>query len=235
MTKLIRVVFASAAILAFFVMLTANAMAADEWLANGAPIATELAAQTSVEMLLETTGIFLEHVDVLCSWIYDGTVGPGSKDLVTDFLTLSGELLELLYGPESLLVLPMAVECVVEEGGMCKENLLWLGTINLPWETEIELMEGSVFLDKTLNAGGNPGFLIVCQSALSGMWEEEECTGNTSDTLKNLSEGGVEGTLAETFGSETGKCITPATLETLWLEAGVALTTLTAGGFLAVS
>ena len=204
---------------AFFIVLTAQASAADEWLANGAAISVELAAQTSAEMLLQSEGP-LSLIDVLCSWLYDGTVGPGGKDLVTSFLNLSGELTSELT-------------CVIDEGSMCKESLMLLLPLNLPWETEIELMEGTIFLDKILNAGNNPGYLLRCTNIFTEKVETYGCVGNTSVVLKNTASG-VEDVLGEGFGSETGEC-THGFTESVWLQFGLVTTSLVEGAALSVS
>ena len=77
-----------------FGVFTASAMATtllDEWLVGGAAVTTELLVEVEDELLLEDSKVpIIGKVDILCSVIYDGWIGPNSLDYLSEVLNLSG-------------------------------------------------------------------------------------------------------------------------------------------------
>jgi hypothetical protein len=135
------------ALFAFGVLTAASASAVPTfllalWLVNGAE-ATELATTTTGELLLEDTKTTIGVVAVKCSGILDGWIGPNSLDYVSEVLSLTGGAIS------STALTGTALECA-EETGSCPSPLVW--PVNLPWETEVELMEdsGTFFADLLL-------------------------------------------------------------------------------------
>jgi len=176
------------ALLAFGVLTAASASAAPtfllaEWLVGGTAIATggELASTTTGELLLEDTAL---KADVLCSGIFDGWVGPSSLDFISEVLNLAGE-------PQGIPALTgKSIACVAQT--TCAGSpapVVWAA--NLPWETEVELMEdeGKVFFADLLTAknGGGVGYELEC--TVLGVKASDECVATTG-----VSELSLEGT-----------------------------------------
>ena len=65
------------------------------WLISGADVLTLTLVQIEGELLLSDTKTAFGEVDVLCSGILDGTVGPEGEDEITEVLTLGGVLVTL--------------------------------------------------------------------------------------------------------------------------------------------
>jgi hypothetical protein len=164
------------AVFACSVMVAASASAATlQWLAEGVKITEPLASETTGELeLVNTSTIIGTEVGVLCSGIFDGTVGPGAEDTITEVLNLSKEKIELGV---------RLITCTVTKG-TC--GTATLAPEDLPWLTELELMGTEtepLFLDKILNGGkGEPGYSVHCTSPLSF---EEICLGAASSDLEN--------------------------------------------------
>lgn len=168
MNKSFRLVLvALAAVFAFGALTAASASALTFllalWLWNGTAVSENLNVESEGELLLEDTkgGLFGEAVAVLCSGTLDGWVGPESLDAISDVLDLTKVLIS-----ETELVEP-GLACV-SETGPCIEPLVW--AINLPWDTEVELVEdaGTFFAILILpHAGGsNPGWHIECMGTI---------------------------------------------------------------------
>jgi len=187
------------AIQALCAIAVTSAFAADEWLANGAVITVQLSAETPMELTLialeKAGGASLE--EILCSVVFDGTVGPGAAGLVEDLLSLSGETIgELGMTNEKFL----DCEVVNDSGSLssCKKNTLvelWLDNLNLEleltWTTQIELMGAApLFLDHFFGAGVGKevGYEFKCE-LISGIVIEELCEGLRSASLENIVEG----------------------------------------------
>jgi hypothetical protein len=199
------------AVFAFSAVAAASAFAASEWEVGGVKVTEALPAETEGLLSLiklvspENSAILVE---VLCEGIFDGTVGPGSKDTINKVLNLAMEEIGQLGG--------LALECKVEAGGMsglldCKLGgtaLLWAE--NLPWNTELELMEPSgAILDRLgFPAGaGVPAYEVECITT-SGIVGSELCEGATSAEVKNDTGTpmGVFGEFSEAVGSEEASC-----------------------------
>jgi hypothetical protein len=141
-----------------------------EWLLELLPIVEpDLVESSSSELTLISLnggGLGLK-VEILCEGILDGTVGPGSEDLITDLLDLSGNLIALELEGSGLTCTNIA---------NCTSPLVWAD--NLPWPTELELLEwnlGFIYVVLILSNGvGSPGWHAEC--VIGGVKVTELCT-----------------------------------------------------------
>lgn len=207
MKKIHLIGLAAIAVLAFSALAVASASATTlVWLANGKKIEEALKSETvgEIELFNLETAVGTKAT-VLCSGTFMGTVGPGGEDLITSVLTLASE-----GSVEITLAAPLTT-CTNVEG--CSKPQV--APVNLPWLTELELMEpktGEVlFLDIITSGGaGEPGWEIMCEPL--GILFEETCTGTASSMLENdAAENDVLGKfegIAEEAAGETGVCKT---------------------------
>jgi hypothetical protein len=226
------------AMFAFLAVGAASAFAEGEWLANGEKIMVALAADTSGALhlinLKSAGGAVL--VEVECNGLFEGTVGPGAADSVTDLINLSNETIGGL-GDTNEKKLNCTVTATAKELGDCTAtgelaevlptNLnLELGTT---WTTTVELMTGTpmVYLDLF---PATSGYEVKCKTSLGEL--ENKCEGATSAFLENMeTEKGVLGNF--TSESEPTSCNLTGT-NTGTLE-GSGLTTLVNEELLTVS
>ncbi len=140
------------------------------WLVKGVAVAEPLNAQAEGELTLEDRNVIVNSA-VLCSGILDGTINPESLGVVSEVLTLNG-------------VTTISLTALTEPGlectnvRKCEEPLVW--AVNLPWDTEVELVEdeGGPFFANLITAhtgGANPGWYVWCMKNAI-MPQEEECT-----------------------------------------------------------
>lgn len=104
-----------------------------EWLEAGATIGLAQLVEEEGELNsinLNAGGLEI-GVELLCSVILYGTVGPASEDSITSLLNLIGA--EISGVP----LVGLALECTNTRD--CTEQLVWAE--GLPWRTELELME----------------------------------------------------------------------------------------------
>jgi hypothetical protein len=158
------------ALLAFGVLTAGSASAVTfllaEWLVGGTAVTTELTSTMTGELLLEDTAL---KADILCSMILDGWIGQNSLDFISEVLTLAGVSQGTpLSGP--------GIECVAQT--TCAGTpapLLW--AVNLPWESEVELMEeeGKVFFADLLTAQNGRGVSYEFECTVLGIKSSDEC------------------------------------------------------------
>jgi hypothetical protein len=169
------------------------------WLWKGVAIAEPLNIEAEGELLLEDTkgGLFGEAVDVLCSGILDGTANPESLDYVSEVLTLTPTIKELI-NTEPLVEL--GLECINNTG--CPTPLVWAE--NLPWETEVKLVEIGTLVDFAIYIYGNPGWLVQCMGVIGE--PEDLCETPIGVALLLLNAGGTEllAEFNEAFRNEVG-------------------------------
>ena len=173
------------ALLACGVFTAASASAAAtfllaEWLVGGVAVTTELAVEASGELTLKDSGT---GASVLCSVIFDGWVGPNSLGYISEVLTLGGGLTSNPLGSVPVL-------CVAQERcAAAPAPEAW--AVNIPWETESELMEDSgVFFAILLTspaAAKTVGWAVEC--TILGVRSEDTCTASEGVSEVNL-EGG---------------------------------------------
>jgi hypothetical protein len=156
-----------------------------EWLVAGAALTSELATQTSGEILLEDTKAITGKLAVLCSGILDGRVGLKGLAWVSEVLNLAGEAIS------STPLSGLALECTSQTG--CETSMaakVW--PVGLGWEAEAALYEevgGNFFALLSLphSGGSNPGWEIEC--LVLGTSDVDECT-----TAEDIAELTLEGT-----------------------------------------
>jgi hypothetical protein len=169
------------------------------WLVNGNDIvgAEELASTTEGELLLEDMNPPLgEPPDILCSGRFIGVLLSEGRDLIT--------LVEGLAGEDNIL------KCVYDVKGACSGTTVNVEARNLPWETELMLTAGGLFVDLIFKAaGGEPGYLVECSTIIGKL--TDECLGEkgkeVGSAMTNV-EGGAEGEFSETDEEVTpsGEC-----------------------------
>jgi len=171
-----------------FCAVAAGSASAEEFLANGKAITEELASEGSGELTLTVLATATTiGAAILCSGIFDGTVGPGRFDLITKLLNLAKEEISgtALSG--------LALNCTVTVSllSLCSTvgSLAEVWAVNLPWLTELLLMTGTPeWLIDILNGGnGNPGWYVLCANG-----KHQQCTGATSSSAANETGGLLE-------------------------------------------
>jgi hypothetical protein len=223
------------AVFAFSAVAAPSAFAADEWLASGATIVTELATNTEGEWLMVVLAGGAELGDITCSALFEGTVGPKEIDLVLDLFSLTGTLIEELPGTsfDCTTTNPIGMFC---ETGL--EVLIWadelrLGAEPLTWESLVELMATEPLF---LVHFHHVAFELLCFSS-AGTNLEFLCEGLTSAAIDNLATG-VEllFSSAAPISSEELTCPTsPVAGITIDLGPSSFLSSLTSGLVLAAS
>jgi len=179
MRKIHIVAMALFAVFAFSSLAASSAFALSfelaEWLVGGNTVSAELATEGSGELLLEDT----KFGAVTCDGILDGTVGPGSADLITKVLNLAGVEIGELTGTGLI--------CTTEKTCETSTTDIEVFPMKLPWDTEIELdVETGVGYDLVLGAE----YTVKC--LLLGILGEDTCsTVETANEAVNVS-GGVE-------------------------------------------
>jgi hypothetical protein len=221
---------ALAAVFAVAAMTVASASATPvfllaEFLVNGAAIPTGTTKATDsegTEILVEETILGIK-IDVLCSGIFDGTVGPNGVDEITLLLSLAG--IEV--------TLANMLECT--NSSNCPEPLV--SAVDLPYPTLAELMEeegvtNPTFVDLFTGTGGAPGYEVNCM----GSSASDTCTGNVAIELKNEGSN-IDGLFNDAFnllaGDQLANCVTAG--EHAGVVEGLGTVLLTEGGTLAIS
>src|ERR1700735_1074780 len=181
MKKYQAVLFALLAVLALAAVTAGSASAETTllagWLFNAAPVTALFTAGTSGELKLTTLVLGVTGVEVVCSGIFDGSVGPSGEDEVTALLNLAKE--EISKTP----LVGLSLDCEVIVGSStvrcAVKELAELWPDALPWHTLLVLMESGAFLDLFL--GAETGYHVFCPE-LGG---ENLCDGPTSTTMTN--------------------------------------------------
>ncbi len=224
------------AVFAFSAMVAATASAESlptllaEWLVNNTGVTATLPVDFEAQELLWETKTVLGNVDVLCSGLFDGTIGEDGVGELAEMLSLNGELISLTA------LTGLALECVSDTTSLCSNPAkLWM--VNLPWPTLLELLvdgteEFLVYLIM-MKGASNPGWEVECANGLS-----DECTAlEFVSKMTNLA-GGVDTMFEEAFtvlaGAELFNCVT-AGANTGVLEGLVEMLTTEAGTTLQVS
>jgi hypothetical protein len=175
--KKIRVLGVALFALCMFSVIVATASFAGEWLVEGAAIALSLTSETEGLFLIKTyEGPASPNVlvEVLCGGIFDGTVGPGAADLVTELLDLSMNSINLIPLNELALLCSALEDLSLTDCEFTVEGVL-VWAVNLPWTSGIELMSavGETWLDVIAK---NAGYYEECKT-LIGVVVANECTG----------------------------------------------------------
>jgi hypothetical protein len=143
MKKIHALALALVTMFALGAMTAASAFAESEWWVDGVPATVAVSAVTTGLLTLDNLVLGVLVIAVDCEGTFDGTVGPGAADLITEVLNSAGE-------PTGTPLVGLALSCTVETSSFeeCGKvgELAEVWPENLPWETKIELVNG-VFLD----------------------------------------------------------------------------------------
>jgi|ERR1700722_2435546 len=170
------------AVLAVSAVSAASAFAEDEWLVKGEQVVAGLTADFSGEYLLEDRGA-PGGFDIDCSELQIVELLPNGLRIVLSVLNLNGAAPPII--------------CLLLVKGACTEaaeSEIKGEAIDLPWEGVITLSGGKFIEEILADGGGEPGFLVECNTLLGKT--DDSCTGETDDELKNVTEG-VEGFFSE--------------------------------------
>jgi hypothetical protein len=181
MRKLRVIGLAAVAVFVFAAISSASASAEVAlWLANGNDIGVLTNSQATGELLLENVIPLIGTIDVLCSGIFDGSVGANGEDEVTKVLNLAG-------------VEEKPLKCAVHattNASLCANNEeAKVEPIHLPWVSQLNLVEPASIKDQlgVAGAGKEPGYTVECVTTKS----KNECEGVIFGTATNVT-GGVE-------------------------------------------
>jgi hypothetical protein len=198
MNKFKMLFAASFAVLAVGAIVASAAFATEgEWLVEGVSISIALRAESEGEILLinyATANNLAEVlVEILCSGIFVGHVGPGTAGDVTEVLTLA----QGAVGSDNSTLTGSPVLCDVtgSKGSVtdCEVGnaLAELWPANLPWKTTNELMAGADTLTVfSGNGAGEPGYEVEC--IVFGIKVANLCTspaGATTTLIENFATG----------------------------------------------
>jgi hypothetical protein len=187
--KKYQIVMAFIAVFAFSAVAVASASAETtllaEWLFNGAAVTALLSVETSGNLNLSTLVLGIDAVEILCEGIFDGSVGPNGEDEITAVLTTPGK-----EEVSKTALSGVFINCTTQAGSATEEcgktgALAEVWPLNLPWHTNLFLMESGTFLDSLFAGTGEttqPGYEVRC---VSGGKAENTCRGNTSSTITN--------------------------------------------------
>lgn len=197
------------AVLAFAVVMVSSAFgdATHLWLINGGHITgtQSFASTTEGEILLREDKF---GTNILCSGLFVGLLLSEGKDTIELIEDLEGKNVE---GNSNTLSLDCFWDTETGSTGPCEGaslgGLVPVFPVNLPWQTELELV-GTMWVDLITNAAGNPGYLVEC--TVFGIKGDVSCTANSGGLVENET-GGV---LAEFEPeneevSKKAKCTTP--------------------------
>jgi len=194
MRKIYVFVVAALAVLMFGIVAASASAATLMWLEGGLKMIAASASETTGEILLRNTngGGIGVNIEILCSGSFDGSVGPGAEDIITEVLDLS----------KKQVTLSSMLACTAENSN-CISPLV--APINLPWLSVLELMGSDaapLFLDLLIPGNGsvgifgNPGWDMDCITIIGLV--EEECAGEVGANLENIpAENDVLGTFSE--------------------------------------
>jgi hypothetical protein len=188
------------ALLAFSVIAaTSSAFALESvWLVGGhrAEVKTLVLSET-IGINGDNTGVILLEdskvplagkVDILCSGIDEGWVGPGSLDEVTLITSLSGSETTEKW-----------IACTRSEGCEADPTPPEARAVGLPWVTEL-LLEGTIFLDDIVGKAGEEAGWEVRKCLVFGTETSDKCVSNASSAdIDNTTEGDVIALFSPTF------------------------------------
>jgi hypothetical protein len=127
MTKKYQILGVGLLVCAVYGAIAASASLAAEWLVGGNKILAALTATNTAEVLFEDSGSGLA---IVCSMLFDGTIGPGGGDNVTSILTLAG------------VEVTAAAPLLCKREAVCEESateIEW-SPVGLPWKTTLILL-----------------------------------------------------------------------------------------------
>jgi hypothetical protein len=191
------------AIFAFSAVLAATASAETtllaEWLIKAEPVLTLTSTKTVGNITLINLVLGVRTAEIFCEGSFIGTVGPNGEGEIT-------EVLDKLGNKIGLELVGTSISCESLLGNStfgCNANELaevWVD--NLPWHSNLFLMENAAFLNQLQ---GSPGYHVICVTTKV----ENLCVGETFTQMTNEANDvrGVfeEGTLPEAACNKIGK------------------------------
>jgi hypothetical protein len=176
-----------------------------EWLEASLGITETMLVETTGELLLENEKApIVGKVDIVCSGILVGDVGPDGAGDITEVLNLSKELISSTPLEGTGMLCTDDTNC--ESPKLWPVGLPWLGLLEL-WETLTPAESGFVLLG-IAPAGKVFGWYIEC--TVLGVKASEECTAAESVASAANVGTGVEATDSDTFtelmGLKLGLC-----------------------------
>jgi hypothetical protein len=152
-----------------------------KWLKNGVAITTTVSTNTEGELLFEN---LLAVAAILCSGLFEGTVGANGVDEITKVFSLVPKEIKELHEEGAT----EGIVCVPDEGKICEEGSeIW--PINLPWKTQLDLdtVAPELFFDLLLENNNKlfPGYFILCLFLGASITELCEAVAGTFGELSN--------------------------------------------------
>jgi hypothetical protein len=144
-----------------------------EWLLNGAALTTEKLVELPGELRLGDNEIpVIGKATILCSFRFNGWVGPNSLDYISEILN---DLNEPISNTQ---LVNLALVCSPQTG--CESGVnpeVW--PIGMPWESSAELMEQenkNYFADLLTRSDGGAIGWEIAKCLVLGVEEGDECT-----------------------------------------------------------
>jgi hypothetical protein len=197
------------AVFAFCAFAAASAFAVNpEWLIGGVAVLAATSVQTTGHIFLsDTKAPIIGTATVECAWTFDGTFNTAGKDEITEVLTANGTLIKPVTLTSAL---------VAETGLLCTAILGCEGTDaevwpdNLPWNTQLELLNGQVVDHIFGNGTDEPGWHVFC--LVFGIGTSDLCEGLNYTLIENMLTGSENDLLAN--------FVEPPSLKVTCLEGG---------------
>jgi hypothetical protein len=141
-----------------------------EWLVGGAAITATLASKTTGEILFEDSKALGVKVDVLCSFIWDGTILTNGESEITEVLTLAGAAVSKtpLTGE--------GLSCENKENCGATGALVVVFPLHLPWLDLLFLKENGQIWDDVTSPGSSAGPGYETECTVLGTKITDECT-----------------------------------------------------------
>jgi hypothetical protein len=194
------------AVFAFCAFAAASAFAVNpEWLIGGVAVLAATSVQTTGHILLtDTKAPIVTTATVECNGILDGTVNSEGKDEITEVLTSTGTLIKPVT-LTSTLVAENGLLCLGVKGCEGEDAEVWPD--NLPWNTQLELLNGQVVDHIFGNGTDEPGWHVFC--LVFGIGTSDLCEGLNYALIENMLTGSENDLLANFVEppSEKANCL----------------------------
>jgi hypothetical protein len=156
-----------------FSAITAISASALEWLVKNEAVGAALEVETTglLNLIHLSEGFLKPEVVIHCEGVFDGTVEPAGKGLVT----------ALLDAAKNAVSLTNQLSCT-NEVGPCEAGTILVVAENLPWLTTLEAMAASNLVLFSSGGTGKPAYEIEC--TVLGTKHETLCEGETSAVLE---------------------------------------------------
>jgi hypothetical protein len=181
------------AVFAFCAFAAASAFAVNpEWLIGGVAVLAATSVQVTGHIkLTDTKAPIVGKATVECNGILDGTVNTEGKDEITEALSITGTLIKPVT-LTSLLVAETGLLCTGTAGCEGTDAEAWPD--NLPWNTQLELLNGQVVDHIFGNGVDEPGWHVFC--LVFGIGSSDLCEGLNYALIENMLTGSENDLLA---------------------------------------